>query len=39
MLEKILGCLLITKLLSILLMEADFNTTDKVIYGVRMLQI
>ncbi len=37
MLEKIFGCLLITKLRSILLMEADFNTTNKVIYGVRML--
>jgi hypothetical protein len=37
MLEKIFGCLLITKLRSILLMEADFNVTNKVIYGVRML--
>jgi len=37
MLEKVLGCALITKLRSILLMEADFNATNKVIYGVRML--
>jgi hypothetical protein len=37
MVEKIFGCLLITKLRSILLMEADFNATNKVIYGVRML--
>ncbi len=37
MLEKIFGCLLITKLQSILLMEADFDATNKVIYGVCML--
>jgi hypothetical protein len=37
MLEKIFGCLLITKLQSILLMEANFNVTNKVIYGVRTL--
>jgi hypothetical protein len=37
MLEKILGCALITKLRSILLMEADFNATNKLIYGNRML--
>jgi hypothetical protein len=37
MLEKIFGCLLIMKLRSILLMEADFNMTNKVIYGIRML--
>ena len=37
MLEKIFGCSLITKLRSILLMEADFNATNKIIYGVRML--
>ncbi len=37
MLEKIFGCSLITKLCSILLMEADFNATNKVIYGIRML--
>jgi hypothetical protein len=37
MLEKMFGCTLITKLLSILLMEADFNSTNKMIYGQRML--
>ncbi len=37
MLEKIFGCSLITKLQSILLMETDFNVTNKAIYGVRML--
>jgi hypothetical protein len=37
MLEKIFGCSLITKLRSILLMEADFNATNKTIYGIRML--
>ncbi len=37
MLENIFGCSLITKLRSILLMEADFNATNKAIYGVCML--
>ncbi len=37
MLKKIFGCLLITKLRSILLMEADFNATNKAIYGVCMV--
>jgi hypothetical protein len=37
MLEKIFGCSLITKLRLILLMEADFNSTNKVIYGICML--
>ena len=37
MLEKIFGCSLITKLCSILLMEANFNATNKIIYGVRTL--
>jgi hypothetical protein len=37
MLEKRFGCSLITKLRLILLMEADFNATNKGIYGVRML--
>ncbi len=37
MLEKIFGCTLITKLRSILLMEADFNATNKTIYSIRML--
>ncbi len=34
---KIFGCALITKLQSILLIEADFNATNKTVYGVRML--
>jgi hypothetical protein len=37
MLKKIFGCSLITKLCPILLMEADFNAANKVIYGIRML--
>jgi hypothetical protein len=37
MLEKMFGCALITKLQSILLMEADFNADNKIIYGQRML--
>ncbi len=37
MLEKLFGCALITKLRSFLLMEADFNSTNKIIYGQRML--
>ncbi len=37
MLEKTFGCALITKLRSILLMEADFNATNKTIYGFRLL--
>jgi hypothetical protein len=37
MLEKIFGCSLITKLRTILLMEADFNSTNMVIYGIHML--
>ena len=37
MLKKMFGCALITKLRSILLMEADFNATNKIIYGQRML--
>ncbi len=39
MLEKIYGCALIIKLCSILLMEADFNSTNKIIYSQRMLQV
>ena len=31
------GCSLVTKLRSILLMEADFNFANKTIYGGRML--
>lgn len=37
MLQKLFGCSLITKLCSILLMEADFNGANKQIYGIRML--
>ena len=37
MLEKVLGCNLVTKLRAILLMEADFNATNKIVYGKRML--
>jgi hypothetical protein len=37
MLEKIFGCALITKLRSILFMEADFNATNKTVYGIWML--
>ena len=39
MLEKIRGCALINKLRSILLMEADFNCANKLLYGSRMLNI
>jgi hypothetical protein len=38
MLQKILGCSLVTKLRSILLMEADFNCANKVVFGVRMME-
>ena len=37
MLEKTLGVTLVTKLRAILLMEADFNATNKIIYGNRMM--
>ena len=37
--EKILGCALITKIRSILLMEANLNTTKNKIYGIRMLDL
>jgi hypothetical protein len=37
MLEKTLGITLVTKLRAILLMEADFNTTNKIIYRNRMM--
>jgi hypothetical protein len=37
MLEKIFGCALMTKLCSILLMDMDFNTTNKIIYGQQMI--
>ncbi len=38
MLEKTLRVTLVTKLHAILLMEGDFNATNKIVYGVRMLQ-
>ncbi len=38
MLEKTLEVILVTKLRAILLMEGDFNATNKIVYGVRMLQ-
>ena len=37
MLEKIYGCTLVSKLRAILLMEADFNFSNKLVYGVRMV--
>jgi hypothetical protein len=37
MLEKMLGITLVTKLHAILLMEGNFNATNKIVYGVRML--
>jgi hypothetical protein len=37
MLEKMLGNTLVTKLRAILVMEVDFNATNKIIYGSRML--
>jgi hypothetical protein len=37
MLEKVFGCSLITKLQSILLIKADFNASNKIIYGMQML--
>ncbi len=38
MLEKTLGVTLVSKLRGILLMEADFNASNKILYGVRMMQ-
>jgi hypothetical protein len=38
MLEKTLGVTLVSKLQAILLMEADFNVSNKILYGVRMMQ-
>ncbi len=37
MLEKTLGVTLVTKLRAILLMEADINASNKIIYGVGMM--
>ncbi len=38
MLEKMFGVRLVSKLRAILLMEADFNTMNKEVYGVWMLE-
>ena len=38
MLEKTLGVTLVTKLRAILLMEGDFNATNKIMYASRMIQ-
>ena len=38
MLELTLGVTLVTKLRAILLMEADFNATNKIVYGNRMMK-
>eukprot|EP00956_Cyclotella_meneghiniana_P026049 scaffold55510_cov37-Cyclotella_meneghiniana.AAC.1 len=37
MLEKVMGVRLINKLRAILLMEADFNAANKILYGERMM--
>jgi hypothetical protein len=37
MLEKMLGVTLVTKLRAILLMEADCNASNKIMYSVRMM--
>jgi hypothetical protein len=37
MLEKTLGVTLVIKLRSILLVEGDFNSTNKIIYRVQMM--
>ena len=37
MLEKMFGCTLVSKLRAILLMEADFNFANKLVYGVRTM--
>ncbi len=38
MLEKMFGVRLVSKLQAILLIEVDFNATNKEVYGVRMLE-
>jgi hypothetical protein len=38
MLEKMLGVTLVTKLRAILLMEADFNASNKIIYSARRME-
>jgi hypothetical protein len=37
MLKKTLGVTMVTELRAILLMEADFNASNKIIHGVRMM--
>ena len=37
MLEKMFGCTLAAKLSAILLSEADFSFSNKLVYGVRMM--
>ncbi len=37
MLEKTLGVTLVTKLRAILLMEANLNATNKIVYGVWLM--
>ncbi len=36
-LKKTLGVMLVTKLRAIILMEADFNASNKIIYSIRMM--
>ena len=38
MLEKNKGCILVEKLISILLMEADFNTVNKLFVRIRIIK-
>ncbi len=38
MLEKTLGVTLVTKLHAILLIEGNFNATNKIVYRSRMIQ-
>ncbi len=38
MLEKTLGMTLVMKLRAVLLMEGNFNVTNKIVYGIRMMR-
>ncbi len=38
MIKKTLGVMLMTKLRAILLMEVDFNASNRIIYNVRMMR-
>ena len=38
MLEKTLGVMLVSKLRAMLLMEVDFNATNKIVYGDRLMK-